>query len=446
MPLFALDLSATLKPYDRKIPTRCMLVSQAALPRAIATLRDYLPPGHWQLVADQTTWPLAGPALAAQLSAARLEYTAHIFEAEPVPCLEKVNELQAQLKGSSAVIAIGAGTINDIAKMAAYRADLPYAIIATAPSMNGYTSAVAALLEEGVKTTRPCAAPIAVIADIDLLAQAPYRMLAAGLGDLLSKPVSQADWLLAHHLTDSPYSQQAAQLIDASATLLCDVPARLPERNPQAVGQLMGSLLLSGLAMTLAGTSAPSSGGEHLISHYLDMTHYAFGEPSDLHGCQVGVATLTTAALYEKLLAFDPTTIDSETRVEKHLSWPQYQSLLEERFTSLAEAVLPHAKETYPTANELRQRLAYLKENWQEIIPQIAVPLTTPAQIRAQLNAALAPTTFAALGVAAPRARHAIAHSKDIRARYTILHLLAELGLLEEWSEEVLCKQQLLGA
>lgn len=446
MPLFELNLQATLAPYKSKIPTRCMLVSQAALQKTTTTLREHLPQDRWFLVADQNTWPLAGPILQAQFEAAGIDCGKHIFEAGPTPSFAKVDELQTQLQGASALIAIGAGTINDIAKMAAHRTAMPYAVIATVPSMNGYTSAVAALLEEGVKTTSPCTAPIAIIADIDLLAQAPYRMLAAGLGDLLSKPVSQADWLLAHHLTGETYSQQAAELIEASAALLGDVPAHLPARNPNAVGHLMGSLLLSGLAMTLAGTSAPSSGGEHLISHYLDMTHYAFGDANDLHGCQVGVATLTTAALYEKLSTFDPAAIDIEACTAAHNTWEAHSAVLEQRFTTLASAVKPHAKEKYPTKSQLRQRLNFLKDNWREVIPHITAPLHTTAQIRAQLEAAQAPTTFAAVGATAPRARRAITHSKDIRARYTILHLLAELGLLEEWSEDILRVQKLLGA
>jgi glycerol-1-phosphate dehydrogenase [NAD(P)+] len=224
------------------------------------------------------------------------------------------------------------------------------------------------------------------------------------------------------------------------------VPAHLPARTPNAVGHLMGSLLLSGLAMTLAGTSAPSSGGEHLISHYLDMTHYAFGDANDLHGCQVGVATLTTAALYEKLSTFDPAAIDIEACTAAHNTWEAHSAVLDQRFTTLASAVKPHAKEKYPTTSQLRQRLNFLKDNWREIIPHITAPLRTTTQIRAQLEAAQAPTTFAAVGATAPRARRAITHSKDIRARYTILHLLAELGLLEEWSEDILRVQKLLGA
>ena len=445
MPLFELDLTSILIPYNKEIPTHCMLVAQGALQKTVETLRAYLPSGRWVFAADHNTWPLVASPLQAQFRSADLDYALHIFETSPAPTLETIDELQAQLVGSTAVVAIGSGTINDIVKMAAHGANLPYATVATAPSMNGYTSAVAALLEKGVKTTRPCTPPIAVIADIDLLAQAPYRMIAAGLGDLLSKPVSQADWLLAHHLTGSPYSLQAAQLIDASATLLNDVPHHLPERQPEAVGHLMGSLLLSGLAMTLAGTSAPSSGGEHLISHYLDMTHYAFGSTNDLHGCQVGVATIATAALYERLLAFDPISIDLESRVAAHVPWEHYQATLDKRFTSLAVAVVPHAEKNYPSAEKLRQRLVSLKENWREIITHIAAPLHSAAQIRAHLKAAQAPTNFAALGVEPARAHHAITHSKDIRARYTILHLLDELGLLEKWCEEILREESLLG-
>ena len=64
--------------------------------------------------------------------------------------------------------------------------------------------------------------------------------------------------------------------------------------------------MLSGLAMSVAGSSSPASGGEHLISHFIDMTAHAYDLPYDFHGCQVGVGTLTTAFIYEKLKALDP--------------------------------------------------------------------------------------------------------------------------------------------
>ncbi len=437
MPPISLDLTATLRPYAARLSTRHLFVAQDLLKQAAQLLSAALPKGCWHLIADVSTYEIAGHALEASLNSADIAYTiSMVTGSSPVATVAAVETLRGQLGHAAAVVAIGSGTVNDIAKMAAFRSELPYAAVATAPSMNGYTSNIAALLENGVKTTQPCAPPVAVLADVDVLAQAPYRMIAAGLGDLLSKPVSQADWLLAHHLTASPYSRAAGQLIDASAELLIDVPMHLPEI--EAVSKLTASLLLSGLSMTLAGTSAPSSGGEHLISHYIDMTHHALGEANDLHGCQVGVGTITTAALYEKLLAIDPTSIDVDACLARHKSWAQQKCVIQDRFGTLSNAVLPHAQQGHAEPEELHQRLSVLKNNWHKITAELRAILRPAMQIKADLQAARGPTNFAALGVQPARARCAILHSKDIRARYTILHLLDELGWLESWVDEVL--------
>lgn len=440
-----IDIEPTLRAHRSQLHTQHILIAQGALTSTGALLNNALPDGRWHLVADARTWAQAGPALVAQLTTANRPYTCHVFAEDHVaPTAENAHALQAAFGKSSAALAVGAGTINDLVKMASHRAGIPYAVVATAPSMNGYTSAIAALLENGVKTTLPCTPPAAVLADIDLLAAAPYRMLTAGFGDLLSKPVSQADWLLAHHLADAPYASQAAQLIEASAALIEDIGPALSRREPQAVGQLMGSLLLSGFSMAVAGTSAPSSGGEHLISHYLDMTHYAWGQPNDLHGCQVGVATRTTAALYEGLLALNPAHIDCANRAATHLTWATYRRAIAARFGDLTPAILPHAERGYPDPDQLHHRLQRLKDRWETLTCALRSTLRPAAQIAAQLESAQAPKTFDQLGVTPGRARRAILHSKDIRARYTILHLLDELGVLQPWTDRALHRHALL--
>jgi len=440
-----IDLAPTLSSYGAAVPTHQVHIAQGALAAAGDFMAQALPAGRWHLIADAHTWPLVGSQLADQLRAKHRPYTCHIFQEDHLrPEIKIAKRLSERLEGSSAAVAIGAGTVNDLVKMASFHADIPYACIATAPSMNGYTSAMAALLEEGVKTTRPCAAPIAVLADIDLLTAAPYRMIAAGFGDLISKPVSQADWLLSHYLLDTHYSPEAAQLIDQSAHLLEGVAERLPSRNPDAVGKLMGSLVLSGLSMAVAETSAPSSGGEHLISHYLDMTHYAWGCPADLHGCQVGVATLTAAALYEKLLALDLSKIDHTRRVSEHAPWYTYREVIRARFSSLTSAVLPFAQQGYPSTEELTERFYQLRVQWPLIAEALEKTLLPARHIGDQLKAAGGPTSFAQLGATPGRARCAILHSKDIRPRYTLLHLLNELGVLESWTTAVLREQNLL--
>ena len=440
-----IDLAPTLSSYGAAVPTHQVHIAQGALAATGDFMAQALPAGRWHLIADARTWPLVGSQLIDQLRAKQRPYTCHIFQEDHLrPEIKTAERLSEQLEGSSAAVAIGAGTINDLVKMASYQAGIPYACIPTAPSMNGYTSAISALLEEGVKTTRPCAPPIGILADIDLLTSAPYRMIAAGFGDLVSKPVSQADWLLSHHLLDTPYSPEAAHLIDQSAHLLEGVAERLPSRNPDAVGKLMGSLVLSGLSMAVAGTSAPSSGGEHLISHYLDMTHYAWGWPADLHGCQVGVATLTTAALYEKLLALDLSKIDRAQCLVEHAPWETYKGSIQARFSGLTSAVLPFAQQGYPSAEELAKRFSRLRVKWPLIAEALKKTLHPAQHISDQLKAAGGPTSFAQLDATPGRARCAILHSKDIRPRYTLLHLLSELGVLEQWTTAVLREQNLL--
>ena len=190
--------------------------------------------------------------------------------------------------------------------------------------------------------------------------------------------------------------------------------------------------------MAVAGSSAPASGGEHLISHYIDMTHFAFGEPHDFHGCQVGVGTITTAAFYEKLTAMDPDTIDVEARVAQLEPVETYEAMVRERFGELADAVVGHMRKLYPTPEVLRQRLTFLKDNWASIIEDVNGSLKPAAAIRDELADAGCPVTFAQIGVTDERARRATAWCKDIRGRYTILHLAFELGVLDAWTDEVL--------
>jgi len=279
---------------------------------------------------------------------------------------------------------------------------------------------------------------VVCLIDLDVMARAPYRMIASGLGDLMSKPVSNADWRLAYRLLGAEYATRIMDLLDAGGRLLEGIAPRLPQRDVKAVGRLCASLCISGLAMGLAGTTAPSSGGEHLISHYLDMTHFAWGEPHDFHGCQVGVATITTAALYERLAAMSPEQIDVEACLAAHPTWEQRAAQVEERFGTLADAILPHAREGYCTREELRDRLNLLEQEWDSILADARQTLLPARDLIAELRSADCPAAFPEIGVTPERARRAVVHSRDIRARYTILHLGADLGLLEQWTDAVL--------
>lgn len=338
-------------------------------------------------------------------------------------------------------VSIGSGTISDLGKMGSHRVRIPDVAVGTAPSNNGYTSAIAAILSDGLKTTQPCTPAVAVFADPEVMRNAPYRMIASGIGDLYSKPVSNADWRLSYRLNDSFFSPIVMEIVDAGNALLHGVAPRLPSRDFDAVANLTGSIMLSGLGMQAAGTSGPASGGEHLISHYLDMTEERDQEPHDLHGCQVAVGTVITSTLYDRLLRVSPGDIDIDACVAQLPSWPDYESLLRERFGTLAEAVVERARQGYPTAEVLRARLTRLTEGWDDIMPWVAETLRPPNDLAGELDSADCPTTFPQISVNRDRAVRAVQHCKDIRNRYTVLHLLWELNLLDEWAAEIVAEQ-----
>lgn len=438
-------LSALLTEHHQHLDTRAILIDTDAIEAGVSLLQTHLPGPKWIMAVDEHTWEAAGDALARALDAHDIRWERYDV---PTPAGEKfpmcddgaVDAFERALRAGdfSAAIAVGSGTINDIVKLGAHRAERPMACVATAPSMNGYTSKIAAVLSHGVKTTNPCSAPAVVIADVDVMAQSPARMIASGLGDLISKPVSNADWQLSAQLNGTFHSAEAMEVIEMGAAMLDGVAPGLAKRDRDATAGLVASLMVSGLAMSIAGSSSPASGGEHLISHYIDMTAHAFDQPYDFHGCQVGVGTLTTALFYERLAAMSPDEIDVEQRVAALPSWEEHEAAIRAHFGPLSEAVLKHARPAFPTPEQLRQRLSALKDNWDDIMPKVKRTLRTQAAIEQELRQGLAPVRFAELDVARERAQGAITRSKDIRNRYTILHLAWELGLLEEWADQAL--------
>lgn len=434
-----------LTQYADILDTRACLIDRDAIANSYALLAENLDDGLWLVAADPNTWEAAGEQTAAMLEAAgqawqRFEVPMPADGSDPICSDALIEEFRQALVDSGAVsgLAVGSGTINDTVKMGCHLEGQPMAVIGTAPSMNGYNSAIAAVLSDGVKTTGPCTAPRVVVADLDVMAEAPYRMICSGLGDLMSKPVSNSDWRLSARLKGTHHSPAAMEIIEHGARALEGVAEKLPERDRQATRGLLESLMLSGIAMSVAGSSSPASGGEHLISHFIDMTAYAFEKPHDFHGCQVGVGTLTTAFLYEKLQALDPDDIDVDARVAALPTWEEYEPVLRERFGPLFDAVVKHAKPGYPTPDELQARLGQLVAEWDKVVEEVRATLRTEASLEAELRAAECPVRFAELDVDKDRARRAIAHSKDIRNRYTILHLAWELGVLDEWADEAL--------
>ena len=154
----------------------------------------------------------------------------------------------------------------------------------------------------------------------------------------------------------------------------------------------------------------------------------------------MGVATVVAASLYERLLTWDPAELDIGQRVDALEPWPLYEAGLQAKFGTLAGAVMPHAREGYPDAGLLETRLTRVKREWPGLTERLRSGLRPHGRILADLRKAGCPSSFKEIGCTPGRARDAVLLSKDIRPRYTILHLCWELGVLESWADEILCR------
>ena len=216
------------------------------------------------------------------------------------------------------VAAVGSGVVNDLCKWASFKTEVPYCVVATAASMNGYAAANVAAKVDGVKVLVRARCPVAVVAEPGVIEGAPSAMTAAGFGDAIAKPFSTADWQINNLLLDEYYCQRCADMLSGMVEKLVSKRSGIREGDKTSIQFLFEVLFWQGAAMTLVGSSAPASGGEHLLSHTLDMFSDAKGWDHDLHGRQVGLGVVLAAGLYERVFDVDepalvclPAEIDS---------------------------------------------------------------------------------------------------------------------------------------
>jgi glycerol-1-phosphate dehydrogenase [NAD(P)+] len=416
--------------------TREVVLARSAVSALPELVRRHLGSAPVLVVADGTTHAVAGAEAFRRLTAAGVRCVEPlVLPAAPrlKPQVELASDIARRLdEARAAPLAVGSGVINDLVKYAAALAATPYVCIATAASMDGYAASGAALVDAGFKRTLACSAPVAILADLDVLAKAPVAMTGWGYGDLAGKVVAGADWLLADALAVEPINPGPFSLVqDNLAAWLAD-PQRLAAGEPRAFERLLCGLLVSGLAMQAHGNSRPASGSDHQFAHLWEMEGLQVGGEPAAHGACVGVGCVAMLALYEWLCG---QSIDA--RLVAALDGAPDLVALHDREIALAflpAALIDSARVEMAAkraAGDRRKRVERLVAIWPSLRGELTRRLPRASEMQARLRALGAPAHPADLGV--ELGAFALDHRRArlIRRRYTILDLVEDLGWLD---------------
>ena len=393
------------------------------------------------VVSDHNTYRVAGSKLLSLLSEKDISYSSHVFQdGELIPDERAAGSLLMNMHpDTDLIIAVGTGTIIDLCRFVSYRLKIPYYIVATAPSTDGLASKGAALLKSNYKTTFNCEMPQAIIADVNILATAPKNMIIAGYSDLIGKYTCLADWQLSRIINNEYYCAKVVELAKHSLEKAIAVRKGIDVGKPEAIAELMEALVLSGIAMGYAGSSRPSAGSEHHLSHFWEVRFQFENKPSILHGIKVGIATVLIAELYKYLRQeeLDPGIIANINPP----ALDNWENEIKEMYRDGAqEVILLEQKSQKNNIEQHKQRIRVIAERWEEIVEVLnAVP--DPGQIAKLLADVGGFTAPSEVGLDQTLVYEALLYAKEIRARYTILQLLWDLNFLKTYADMLIFKE-----
>lgn len=394
------------------------------------------------IIGDINTYPIAGDKIAAILAEAGIPSSKHIFPDRRLEPDERAvgSLLMAYDASCDIIIAIGSGVINDISKILAHRTNHPYIIVASAAYMDGYASATSSMALAGVKVTVKAKAPEVIIGDLDILSGAPVHMAKAGLGDMLAKYIAICEWRISNLINGEYYCEQVAQFTRESLKACVDRAPGLLTRNADSMDALFNGLINCGKSMDYAGASRPAAGVEHYFSHIWDMRGLEFGTPVSSHGVQCALGTLYAIKAYEALKKVVP---DKQKALDYAASFDfeDWGRQLTEFVGKGAEPMIAlEAKEHKYDVENHKKRIEVIVDKWDEILKIIDEELPTLSEFEAILDSFEAPKSLSEVGMDDSNLGMVLKCTKDIRDKYILSRLIWDLGIIDEFCDEVFGK------
>lgn len=312
------------------------------------------------------------------------------------------------------LIALGSGTIHDITRYVAYNKDIPFISVPTAASVDGFVSTVAAMTWRGDKKTFTAVSPIYVVADTDIFKEAPYRLTASGVSDLIGKYTALVDWKISSIVIGEYICNKVCNMEIDAVNKLCECVDDLVLGKSEAYEQLMYALILSGLAMQIIGNSRPASGAEHHMSHLWEME--VINKHLDAyHGEKVSVGLILVMEEYKKI---KKSIENGRCRVKKYYGLEE--DMLKEVFKSreMYDSIM---KENTP--DPLLNVNKVILQNRLESIAEILEKLPTLDFVKNTLKRAKAVTTLEEIGLSNDVKQNSIRVLPYVRNRLTLMRI-----------------------
>ena len=395
---------------DHSCPTEAVQIGSGALeklPQLCAGYEKIL------LVADQNTYRVGGET-AEKLLAEKLENKV-VYQTGDKPLIPNEEALEtlaaAVTEKTQLIVGVGSGVINDLCKQTAFVKDLPYFIVATAPSMDGYTSVGSALILKGMKVTLTARPPKAVVADTRILKTAPLEMIQAGVGDILGKHSCLNDWKLSALINGEYFCQKVYDLVYEAVVRVQQLTEAAVNRDEEALGALMEALVAVGFEMSYVGNSRPASGSEHHLSHFFEITGILDDAPYFCHGIDVIYSAVVTAKLREKVLSSQPKPY--------HHDAAAWEKEIRRLYSTSADEVVKLQKKMGWYDIDGYQNVC---DKWQQIKEVLAEAPTEAQMLEMVRRIGLDYSEFVKL-YGQKKIDDAVLYAKDLKDRYTVLWL-----------------------
>lgn len=420
---------------NHKVRIEDVIIEENAIEKLNELLNKY---GYKNLflVYDNNTYDICSEKINKVLSnkGFNINSMTYIRNSELTPDERALSELMVNFnpEQDEFIIAIGSGVINDICKYVSYKLNKEYMIIATAPSMDGYASNVSALTLNNSKVTYPANLPKAILADTNILKDAPTRMILAGFGDIVGKFSALKDWRLGHLVNGEYLCEEIYNLVNYSVNNVLSQAQNIKNRNMDGIKSLMDSLVLTGIGMAFIGNSRPASGSEHHLSHYIEIQSLLGDFQIPLHGEKVACGTVITQKLREKLVNENEELEENKDYVFSLENWKS-DILSKYKAASSEILALSNINNTLSESSRLK-RINSIMKNKDAIIELLSSGPSSKEIIDIYNSVDF---DYRYTFITNEMLQDAILYAKEIRDRYTISHLLWDLRLLDNYSKEI---------